>query len=352
LATNPESRLEKVRAKRARGRRLVLLVTCVLLAGLLAGAGTNLIFAKPKAARTVTKTSTSKSGTKQTSPATDTSQQRGQADKGPATPQFSSQEAMSHAYALSVQIGARPAGSVRESGAADYIVNKLGEYGYTVEEQTFTTPDGFSSRNIVGTLKGNREDYVIVVGAHYDSPVESRGADDNASGAGAVLELARVFSVRQIEPTLQFVFFGGNRPGATEENARMLGSRHYVELLGSFEKGDIVSMIELDSVGQGSTLTLKTEGTGLQRLKDKLETFARKKNQQTAYVKTGGDSDNIPFEDAGVTAVWVGWCEADGSIQTDNVYTSLDAGKVATAGVLVESFISSLSSQDLEELKY
>ena len=50
--------------------------------------------------------------------------------------------------------------------------------------------------------------------------------------------------------------------------------------------------------------------------------------------------------------MWIGWCEQDGSVVTDNTYASLAADKVQSVGVLVESFLQSLTSDDLEELKY
>jgi len=310
------------------------------------------LFCKPKPAAKVTsnpathKTTSSKSTEPSGGSKSDTT------TPAPSAPQFSETQAMAHAYALSEQVGVRPAGSVKESAAADYIVSKLGEYGYTVEEQPFTTADGFSSRNIVGTRTGTRANYNIVLGAHYDSPGESKGADDDASGVGTVLELARIFSVRTLQPTLQFVFFGANQPGVQDKDVRLAGSARFVDLLGSLQKNDIVAMIDVDCDGQGTTLALKSHGSGLQRLNDKLETYARQKNQQVSSMKSSADSDNIPFENSQIPAVWIGWCEQDGSVVTDNTYASLAADKVQSVGVLVESFLQSLTSDDLEELKY
>jgi phage gp37-like protein len=105
-------------------------------------------------------------------------------------------------------------------------------------------------------------------------------------------------------------------------------------------------------VGQGDTLALRTQGTGLQRLKDKLDTYARQKNVTATYMKSAADSDNMPFENSQVPAVWVEWCGSDGSLSTDNQYTSVMADKVGSVGVLVEGFILDLKSSDLEELKY
>ncbi|MHB8894248.1 MAG: M28 family peptidase [Candidatus Geothermincolia bacterium] len=344
-----ESRLDKVRARQKKMRRIALLVVIVLAVGLVAGAGGNLLFGKPKAAKV---SSAGKNAKKTAESTTPSEEEQERTQRGPATPQFSASVAMAHTFALSDQIGPRAAGSVKESAAADYIVSKLGEYGYTVEEQPFTMADGFASRNIVGTRRGTTEGYTLVIGAHYDSQRDSKGAVDNASGVGTVLELARDFAGRRLDPTLQFVFFGANRPGSTEQDIRLVGSRRYVELTGSLEKKDIIGVIAVDSVGQGEVLALRTLGTGLQRLKDKLATFAAKKNTPVTYIKSDTDSDNIPFENSQIPAVWVEWCDQGGSLSTDNSYASVVAQKVQAVGVLIESFVLGLNSQDMEELKY
>src|SRR5215469_3824703 len=77
---------------------------------------------------------------------------------------------------------------------ARYIETTLASPGYTVGRQEFLA-DGKPVRNIDVTLEpaGEKSDPdVIVVGAHYDSVFGSPGANDNASGAAAVIELARL----------------------------------------------------------------------------------------------------------------------------------------------------------------
>src|SRR5450830_996669 len=119
LASIGESRLEKVRSKRRMVRRISMLVVVVLVIGLAAGDGANLIFGKPRAGKAATTSPPwSSKKTTGTSPAS-----KAASERGPASPQFSSPQAMAHAFALSEQIGPRPAGSVKESGAADYIVS-------------------------------------------------------------------------------------------------------------------------------------------------------------------------------------------------------------------------------------
>ena len=122
MASDGESRLEKVRAKRMRLRRIGIAALVVLVVGLVAGVGGNLIFAKPKpAAKVVTvPASRKKATTRQTAePAGGSAKDK--KTPAPASAQFTPSQAMAHAFALSEQVGVRPAGSVKESAAADYI---------------------------------------------------------------------------------------------------------------------------------------------------------------------------------------------------------------------------------------
>jgi Zn-dependent M28 family amino/carboxypeptidase len=348
---NDDEKEQDVTKKRLSIKKMVLLFVLVLVVGLGAGVGMNFVLSEPEAKKADKEDGQSKvSEKRQTQPSvSDQSSTSSHARQE----KFSVANAMSHVSGLSEHIGPRKAGSVQESSAADYIAARLGEYGYTVEEQPFSMADGFGSRNVLATRSGTREGYTVVIAAHYDSPADSPGAVDNASGVGVALELARIFSTgSSLEPSLQFAFFGGNRPGTVEMEQRLNGSRRYIDLLGSLQKTEIIGMIAIDSVGQGEVLALRTQGTGLQRLRDKLSTFAGEKNIKVTTLKSTDDSDNIPFEDAKVPAVWVEWCDQQGNLNTDNSFASVDAGKMTAAGNLVERFLENLSPENLEELKY
>src|SRR5450759_4369523 len=98
----------------------------------------------------------------------------------------------------------------------------------TVQKQTFVQP--VSSRipvpttitNVIATLKGTAspERFYVVTG-HLDSRVtdvldftsDAPGADDDASGAAVVLELARLFATRQFAGTLVFATVAGEEQG-------------------------------------------------------------------------------------------------------------------------------------------
>lgn len=129
-----------------------------------------------------------------------------------------------------------------------------------------------SAYNVIGVLDGTdrvlRKE-AIVLGAHYDhlgrggagslaanSTEVHHGADDNASGTAAIIELARQFAAkRDNKRTLIFIAFSGEEEG-------LFGSNFYVNNP-TFPLDKTVAMINLDMVGRlnGKKLTIGGMGT-------------------------------------------------------------------------------------------
>lgn len=87
----------------------------------------------------------------------------------------------------------------------------------------------------------------IVVGAHYDSVEGSPGANDNATGVAALIELARLVSREEPETTIRFVAFANEEPPFFDTGEGM-GSIAYVR---SFKnpKAAIQCMFSLETIG-------------------------------------------------------------------------------------------------------
>jgi hypothetical protein len=106
--------------------------------------------------------------------------------------------------------------------AIDYLAARLREWGYQPELQWFEPRRGGRTANVIATLRGTlHPELVYVVSSHFDSVEDGPGADDDASGATALLEAARVLATRPQAATIQFAFFTG-------EEAGLLGSREFV----------------------------------------------------------------------------------------------------------------------------
>ena len=133
---------------------------------------------------------------------------------------------------------------------ARYIEATLESFGYTVGRQEFTA-DGKRVRNIDVTIEPPAEKSdpeVVVVGAHYDSARGTPGANDNATGAAAVIELARL--LRDLAGTtrkrIRLVLFVNEEPPYFMTEA--MGSLRYARAL-SERKERVVAMYSLETIG-------------------------------------------------------------------------------------------------------
>jgi len=120
-------------------------------------------------------------------------------------------------------------------------------------------PEGLRTQNVVAMVPGRDPALageVVVIGAHFDhlgrSPASAldpeardairNGADDNASGTAAVLELARLFAAQPARRSIVFVHF-------TAEELGLLGSQWFVEH-SPVALDSIVAMVNFDMVGR------------------------------------------------------------------------------------------------------
>ena len=179
-------------------------------------------------------------------------------------------------YLSSDELQGRLTGSAGEKKAAAYIVKEfkslglkpyanqsyLQTFNYKVKinpHSTDASSDKANSGTNVIAFLDNKASKTIVIGAHYDhlglnehnhsSKPNSHGeihngADDNASGVAAVLELARMFSQNKTKENVNYIFalFSGEEDG-------LIGSKHMAETLKSLYP-NVVTMINLDMIGR------------------------------------------------------------------------------------------------------
>lgn len=180
---------------------------------------------------------------------------------------------------------------------------------------------GTTASNVVGVVEGSGDlaHETIIVGAHYDhlgyGPRGNqasgarrgrihRGADDNASGTSAMLELARRFaSGRGPTPRRRLVFIAFG-----EEEAGLVGSRYYASTAPLFPIKDTVAMLNFDMVGRLRGGELGVAGNKTAREFDDLLALANTKPYVT--LRLGGDelpddSDHAPFLKAGVPVLYL-----------------------------------------------
>lgn len=111
-----------------------------------------------------------------------------------------------------------------------------------------------SLNNIFGKIEGKNPNEYVIVGAHYDhlgfDPMLDgdqiyNGADDNASGVSAVLQIARAFKESGVQPerTVVFAFWDGEEKG-------LLGSKYFVQEFEGLK--NIKGYLNFDMIGRNS----------------------------------------------------------------------------------------------------
>ena len=130
--------------------------------------------------------------------------------------------------------------------AVDYIDAQMQPLG-SVRRSSFEY-DGQRFVNLDVTRPGtSHRDEILVIGAHYDTARETPGANDNASGVAAMLELAgHELRERSTARTLRFVAFANEEPPHFKK--KHMGSLVYARRCRE-QSENIVAMISLETLG-------------------------------------------------------------------------------------------------------
>lgn len=162
-------------------------------------------------------------------------------------PEITAQRLRQHVDHLAGTIGERNVYRPQALHAAeDYIRQTWRTQGYEVVAQECTV-EGVRSANLEITRRGAAcPAEIILIGAHYDSVQGSPGANDNASGVAALLELSRLFAGVESARTLRLVAFTNEEPPFFLFGN--MGSMHYARA--ARRRGDDIRlMIALETVG-------------------------------------------------------------------------------------------------------
>jgi hypothetical protein len=212
-------------------------------------------------------------------------------------------------------------------------------------------------RNVVGMLRGadplkSRE--AIVLGAHYDhvglggrfSTTPQRtgeihnGADDNASGIAALIEIARAAAAdpARFPRSLIFVAFAGEERG-------LLGSQHYT-MMPAVPLDDTVAMINLDMIGRSRG---RVEVGGLNSssaLEDDVEAAAKVVGVDLRRGGPGaGRSDDSSFIDRRIPALHFFTGFHDDYHNPDDDWTRIDAEGTAQVATLALELAARLAAR-------
>lgn len=214
----------------------------------------------------------------------------------------------------------RKTGTAGAKAAARYISSQFASLGLepwtAVGLQSYIHPftaAGVSGENVIGIIPGTSPDneYVILA-AHYDhlglnsSGQAFNGADDNAAGVAAILEIAYIFrqTGTRTEKTIVICAFAGEEIG-------QLGSSALGQQIVTYGLGDSVEMINIDGIGAtgGSYFGVWDEGfAGAAPIVGAIRQAGQLLSIPVVEEGTDIGSDAQPFDwDFSIPAVTVDW---------------------------------------------
>ncbi len=226
------------------------------------------------------------------------------------------------AFLANDDLEGRAIGTPGEKKAAAYIAAAFEEIGlsprgtegylqpFTVKKATNpheqavvgSKGEGVTGRNVVGFIDNGGE-YTVVIGAHFDhlgygaegslfrgdEPEIHNGADDNASGTAAVIQLARILKAKKSDYNFLFLAFSG------EENG--LWGSNYFSKNSTVSLDSVNYMINMDMVGRmNEEKTLAINGVGTSPLwTEKLDKINSDSLKLVTSESGVGPSDHTSF---------------------------------------------------------
>ncbi|HYP29092.1 MAG TPA: M28 family metallopeptidase [Blastocatellia bacterium] len=149
--------------------------------------------------------------------------------------------------------------------------------------------------NVVATLPGRQpesRDRIYVVSGHYDSRVTdpldatsaAPGANDDASGTAAVMEMARVMSKYEFDATLVFMAVAAEEQGLN-------GSTHWAEMAKQ-KNLNIAGMITNDIIGSSRADDGRVDDSQVRLFAEGVPPAREVSNELRSFLQTGGENDS------------------------------------------------------------
>lgn len=264
-----------------------------------------------------------------------------------------------------VTLNGRQAGTDDSRKAALYLEKELKKLGTEpfdgayIHEFTFNKTK--KDQNVVGCFPGKSSE-IIILGAHYDHLGQVGkdiypGADDNASGTAAVLEMMTQLKGKSTQFKICAVFFGA-------EEKPIIGSSHFVEKHSNILK-NLKLLINLDMVGReffGSAFGKNSpDGVALilNRINEKLSTAMpgvfKKHGLQPMVVGdpfiqsfgAGFSYDSIPFNKKGFSTIFISTGLHKDYHKVTDTSEKINFKKIASISTAVISIVASLKPESL-----
>ena len=186
----------------------------------------------------------------------------------------------------------------------------------SIHELEKTVHQRLPMRNVLARIVGRKADECVIIGAHFDhlgiDPMLDgdriyNGADDNASGVAAVLQIARAFVVSGVQPerTVIFALWDGEEKG-------LLGSEHFV--LNHPDIKSVKGYINFDMIGRNHNESVpehvvyfytQSHPVFEQWLRNDIDRYGfNLKPDYRAWDRPIGGSDNGSFAKRDIPIIW------------------------------------------------
>jgi glutaminyl-peptide cyclotransferase len=209
-----------------------------------------------------------------------------------------------------IAFGPRLPGSEAHANTVNWIQQELTLSGWAVEMQE-TTYQNQPVRNVIAKRGDGKAPWVII-GAHFDSRMKADrdpnpenqekpvpGANDGASGASVLLELARVLP-KNLDKQVWLVFFDSEDQGDLPGWDWILGSRAFAESLTDAPDAVVV----IDMIGDAN-LNIPKERNSAPDLVNELWDVAARRGHNQFLAQSGYAmlDDHTPFLEKGIRAI-------------------------------------------------
>jgi Zn-dependent M28 family amino/carboxypeptidase len=189
------------------------------------------------------------------------------------------------------------------------------------------------------------EQEVIILGAHYDHVGDDpdrryAGENDNASGVGILLEIARLWHERGYRPRRSVLFAAW---GAQELGE--VGSSYYVNHHPVLPLERTAAMLQLDAVGGGDGYYLEARGDWERDGWLLYSMIATEDSVDGRLAPRGqpGQSDQVPFHEAGVPTLLITWRGASEDNVPIEIADQVDRHRLGMAGRMVTLALMSIA---------
>jgi len=199
--------------------------------------------------------------------------------------------------------------------AVNHLRSNFQQAGYAVTERTYRM-EGQEVSNLEVSITGSeRAGETLIVGAHYDTVAGTVGADDNATGVAAVLEIARQLRESKPRKNVRFVIFVNEEPPFFQTSR--MGSLVYAQQL-QRENVRVSAMISLEMLGVYSDIPKSQKYPALLGLfypsrGDFIGFVGNSESRDLVRlaVRAFRESTNFPSEGIAAPAEWpgIGWSD-------------------------------------------